>query len=44
MGYETTMNFAVRLDGMVFSKSFNLGFSVSIGNMEIPGCPEDCMG
>lgn len=38
------MNFGVGLDGIVFSKFFNLRFSYSIGNMETPGYPEDCMG
>lgn len=44
VGYKMTMNFGVGLDGIVFSKFFNLRFSYSIGNMETPGYPEDCVG
>lgn len=42
IGYKIIINFGVSLDRIVSSKLFNL--IVSIGNMETPGCPEDCMG
>lgn len=45
MGYEMTINFGIRLDGMVFCKLLGLRFFFPTSNMETPGCPEeDCMG